>query len=88
MLTHNIFETYYNIESLDEQEIAVHFRKKLPVGQGMGSPPFLGAKRRRGAADAIGAGALPLLMPKASSTPQGPSENARRIEDAYKCALV
>lgn len=29
---------------------------------------------------------LPLLMPKASSTPQGPSENARRIEDAYKCA--
>ena len=25
-------------------------------------------------------------MPKASSTPQGPSENARRIEDAYKCA--
>ena len=26
-------------------------------------------------------------MPKASSTPQGPSENARRIEDAYKCAL-
>ena len=27
-------------------------------------------------------------MPKASSTPQGPSENARRIEDAYKCALT
>ena len=25
---------------------------------------------------------------KGTTAPQGPSENARRIEDAYKCALV
>ena len=33
---------------------------KLPVGQGMVSPPFLSVKRRHGVADTIGAGTVPV----------------------------